>query len=56
VNLSVGYMSDSRWDFRLIAKNVIDTHYLITIAANGVAPARLPGDPRTVALQVSKSL
>jgi len=56
VNLSVGYMSDSHWDFRLIAKNVADAHYLITIAANGLAPAGLPGAPRTVALQVSKSL
>jgi iron complex outermembrane receptor protein len=56
VNLSFGYISDSRWDFRVIAKNVADTHYLISIAANGVAPAGLPGDPRTVVLQVSKSL
>jgi len=55
VNLSFGYVSDSRWDFRVIAKNVADRHYLISIAANGVAPAGLAGDPRTVVLQVSKS-
>jgi hypothetical protein len=36
---------------QLVAKNLTDTHYSITIAANGVVPA---GAPQTFALQLPK--
>src|ERR1700737_3662461 len=56
VNLGIGVNSaDNLWRVELIAKNVADTHYLITIAANGLAPAGLAGAPRTIAFQVSRN-
>jgi len=56
VNLAVGYNSaNSLWGVQLVAKNVTKTHYLITVAANGVVPAGLAGAPRTIVLQLTKS-
>lgn len=56
INVSVGYENiRDGWSARVIAKNVTDEHYLITVAANGVVPAGLAGAPRTVALQLTKS-
>jgi iron complex outermembrane recepter protein len=55
LNLSVGYEDpEARWSARLIAKNVTDKEYLTTVAANGIVPAGLAGDPRTVILQLTK--
>ena len=56
VNLGIGLNSaDKLWRVELIAKNIADTHYLITVAANGLAPAGLAGAPRTIACQVSRN-
>ena len=56
VNASVGWNSDDRkWGVQLIAKNLVDKQYLVTIAANGLVPAGLAGAPRTMALQVTRS-
>ena len=54
-NASVGVNWDSGWATQVVAKNLTDKEYLITIAANGAAPSGLAGAPRTVALQVTKS-
>jgi iron complex outermembrane receptor protein len=55
INLSIGYENTQNgWSARVIAKNIADTRYLITIAANGIVPAGLAGDPRTIALQLTK--
>ena len=56
VNVAIGYNgAESRWGVHLVAKNITKTFYMVTIAANGVAPAGLPGAPRTIALQFTKS-
>jgi iron complex outermembrane recepter protein len=56
INVSAGYQNvRSGWSARIIAKNIVDTQYLITVAANGVVPAGLAGAPRTIALQLTKS-
>jgi iron complex outermembrane recepter protein len=55
LNLSIGYEDlAGGWSARVIAKNVADTQYLTTVAANGVVPAGMAGDPRTIALQLMK--
>lgn len=55
VNLSLGYENtQGNWSARVIAKNVADTQYLITVAANGSVPAGLAGAPRVIALQLTK--
>ncbi|QTH21301.1 TonB-dependent receptor [Rhizorhabdus wittichii] len=54
INLSAGYRgAGDRWSARVVAKNVTDKQYLITVAANGLVPAGLAGAPRTVALQLT---
>jgi iron complex outermembrane receptor protein len=56
VNLSVGYRNElHKWNAQILARNVGDTTYYITKAANGVVPAGLAGAPRTVALQLTKN-
>jgi iron complex outermembrane receptor protein len=56
VNLSVGYRNESgKWNAQILARNVGDTTYYITKAANGVVPAGLAGAPRTLALQLTKN-
>jgi iron complex outermembrane recepter protein len=56
VNVSFGY-SDTKdgWTAQLIARNLRNTQYLTTIAANGVVPAGLAGPPRTISVQFTKS-
>jgi iron complex outermembrane receptor protein len=55
LNLSTGYEGiPGGWSVRLIAKNVANTQYLTTVAANGLVPAGLAGYPRTVELQLAK--
>lgn len=54
LNAAIGWNSDdSKWGFQIVGKNLTYSHYLITIAANGVVPAGLAGAPRTVAFQVT---
>jgi iron complex outermembrane receptor protein len=56
VNLAAGYRNESsKWSAQIVARNVGDTTYYITKAANGVVPAGLAGAPRTFALQLTKN-
>jgi iron complex outermembrane receptor protein len=56
LNLSTGYIDEQAgWSVRLIAKNVAATEYLVTVAGNRIVPAGLPGAPRTVVLQLTKT-
>lgn len=55
-NVFLGYDNEeSKWGVHLFAKNVSDTHYLITIVANGVEPSAQAAAPRTFGVQLSKS-
>jgi iron complex outermembrane receptor protein len=55
-NVFAGYDDDAgRWGVHFFAKNLTNTHYLITITANGVAPAGLAGAPRTYGVELTKS-
>jgi iron complex outermembrane receptor protein len=55
-NVFLGYDNErSLWGVHLFAKNVADTHYLVTIVANGVEPAGQAAPPRTYGVQFSKS-
>jgi iron complex outermembrane receptor protein len=57
LNLSVGY-TDTKgvWTAQLMARNLRNAQYLTTIAANGVEPAGLAGPPRTISVELTKSL
>lgn len=56
LNLGIGYDSDSDgWGLQLIGKNVLNTQYLISIVSSGLVPNGVPGDPRTVAVQLTKN-
>lgn len=51
-----GYDDDiGRWGVHFFAKNLTNTHYLISITANGVEPAGLAGAPRTYGVQLTKT-
>ena len=55
INGSIGYQDSKRkWRIALLGRNLTDTQYLITIAANGLVPAGIAGAPRTVMLQLTK--
>ena len=55
INGSIGYQDTKRkWRIALLGRNLSDTQYLITIAANGLVPAGIAGAPRTVLLQLTK--
>jgi iron complex outermembrane recepter protein len=56
LNLSVGY-TDTKgvWTAQLMARNLRNTQYLTTVAANGVEPAGLAGPPRTISVQFTKN-
>jgi iron complex outermembrane receptor protein len=55
-NVFAGYDDDiGRWGVHFFAKNLTNTHYLISITANGVEPAGLAGAPRTYGVQLTKS-
>ncbi|MFV3126731.1 TonB-dependent receptor [Niveispirillum sp. KHB5.9] len=56
VNLSTGFNTDEGgWGVQLVAKNVTNKHYLITVGANGLVPAGIAGAPRQIAVQLSKT-
>jgi iron complex outermembrane receptor protein len=56
LNLGLGYESrDGGWGAQIIGKNVLDAQYLTAIASTGLVPNGIPGPPRTVALQLTKS-
>jgi iron complex outermembrane receptor protein len=56
INASLGFnTADKKWGFQLVGKNLTYSHYLITIAANGQAPAGLAGAPRTFAVQLTRN-
>jgi iron complex outermembrane receptor protein len=56
LDLAVGYRSaGSVWTAELLAKNVLDRDYWVTIAANSIVPAAISGPPRTVMLRVARN-
>jgi iron complex outermembrane recepter protein len=53
-NVVLGYNPPGKsWNLELIGKNLADTHYLITTAANAFTPAGFAGAPRTMMIQAS---
>jgi iron complex outermembrane recepter protein len=56
LDLAVGYHSPgSVWTAELLAKNVLDRDYWVTIAANSIVPSAVSGTPRTVMLRVARN-
>jgi iron complex outermembrane recepter protein len=56
LDLAVGYRSPgSVWTAELLAKNVLDRDYWVTMAANSIVPAAISGDPRTVMLRAARN-
>ncbi len=56
INAAAGWNSpDDKWRVELIGRNLANQQYLITIAANGVAPAGVAGAPRTLMLRLTKN-
>lgn len=56
LNLGLGYESDrGGWSAQLIGKNVLNKQYLISIVSSGLVPNGVAGDPRTVAIQLTKN-
>ncbi len=55
LNLGLGYEGESGWSAQLIGKNVLNKQYLISIVSSGLVPNGVAGDPRTVAVQLTKN-
>jgi iron complex outermembrane receptor protein len=55
LNLSLGYEDERGWGVRLLGRNVANKRYWGAMAAPGLVPDGYAGDPRTVALTLTKN-